>query len=210
VSSAEYEFALQADLASRRLQPYPPSAAPAAVDKTIGEDGGGETLPHHRPLPLPLACTEMPPPPPPPPLTTSPRKAATLAYRSSLGPAASATAAKTSPDGGASTTCTLPDTDKTGQAAKASEGLATVVDYGKEEERTEEFVSIQEFVAQYDFSTEGLERVVLDLEEAGRMAQVYTYRTGLVHSRVDTKVDFLISHKYESNYEIKIYFAKFL
>ncbi len=33
-------------------------------------------------------------------------------------------------------------------------------------------LSIQEFVAQYNFNTEGLERVVFELEEAGRLDQV--------------------------------------
>jgi hypothetical protein len=85
-----------------------------------------------------------------------------------------------SPGAAAGASTTLPNADKTGKAAavvKGGDGLATALDYVKQEEqRAEEFVSIQDFVAHYDFSTEGLERVVLDLEEAGRMEQVLTDR----------------------------------
>jgi hypothetical protein len=111
-----------------------------------------------------LVSTEMPPPPPPPPLADINSAGRTETAQGTIGKGLAASAVHIEKSG------THPATQSDGLSFSL-EGEASEIVEDMEEGRLDS-LSIQEFVAQYNFNTEGLERVVFELEEAGRLHQV--------------------------------------
>ena len=159
----------------------------------------------------PFVSLEMPPPPPPPPLAaakstarvhkTLPQPGAskcTGGRQSAAAPPISGTRTMLpvadTPSGAAMSAATAgpPPPDASPPFAEISSGGGEAAAKNeltlnaKEQERggghLEDCVSIHEFVEQYDFSTERLERVVFELEEAGRLNQVVYYSAVYIYN----------------------------
>jgi hypothetical protein len=105
-----------------------------------------------------LVTTEMPPPPPP----LADIKSATESAQGTIGKGLAASTAQIA--------------ESRVQAVMRSDDLSFSLEGEASMEVAEDgrldSLSIQDFVAQYNFNTEGLERVVFELEEAGRLDQV--------------------------------------